>query len=161
MTLLDDQPEIARIIELCNGLDDDIADQRDVKRYLMECLLIKTCVEYERMIEQIVLDRAGDSGDDDLKTFVSNTVKAYKHLAFDSLLGNLVGKFSDSHKREFTRRLDDDVRRAYCNLVDSRNAVAHGGKVSLTYDEFIKNYAMAGKLLEDLAAVLKLRSSDL
>ena len=154
-------PEIKRIIELCNKMDDGIPDQRDIKKYLNECLLIKACVEYERKIGQIVSDRVGESGDEDLKMFVLNIVRTYRHLAFDSLLGNLVGKFSDDHKREFTRRLDDDVKCAYLSLVDSRNAVAHGGKVSLTYDEFKEHYAIAGKIFDELDVVVKLHRSDL
>lgn len=158
---MESHPDIARIVELCNGLDDGVSEQRDIKKYLTEFLLIKACAEYEREIERIVMDRAGASCDDDMKSFVSNTVSAYRHLALDRLQGGLAGRFSIDHKREFARRLEGDAKDAYRSLVESRNAVAHGGKVSITYDEFKKNYGVAGKVLEELAAVLNIPGSDL
>ena len=83
------------------------------------------------------------------------------HLSLDSLQGNIAGKFSGAHKREFIKRVDDEAARAYRGIVSSRNAAAHGGRVDITYEEFKTYYGMAGRVLDELVAVLKLRSSDL
>lgn len=157
-----DNADLERIMELCGGLDEGDPDQRDAKKYLTEYLLIKACAEYELQIKQILLDRAGKSGDDDLKTFVVNSTQFYKYLAFDNLKGNIVGRFGDKHKREFARRLDkSDARDSYGSIVVLRNEVAHGKKSTLTYDEFQRHYRSAAKVLDELEAVLCLQSSEL
>lgn len=149
-------------MELCDGLDEGDRDQRDMKMYLTEHLLIKACAGYERQIRRILLDRAGRSGDDDLKSFVTSTVLSYKHVTIDRLQGNIVGKFSNKHKREFARRIkDDNADSAYGSIVALRNAVAHGEGASLTYKEFRTNYSTSTKVLDELEAVLGLQSSDL
>ena len=159
---MDACPDLERIMELCDGLDEEDRDQRDMKMYLTEHLLIKACAGYERQIKRILHDRAGRSGDDDLRSFVTSTVLSYKHVAIDRLLGNIVGKFSDKHKREFARRIkDDNADSAYGSIVTLRNAVAHGEGASLTYKEFRTNYSTSAKVLDELEAVLDLQSSDL
>ena len=159
---MDACPHVERIMELCDGLDEDDPDQRDMKMYLTEHLLIKACAGYERQIKRILRDRAGRSGDDDLRSFVTSTVLSYKHVAIDRLQGNIVGKFSNKHKREFARRIkDDNADSAYGSIVALRNAVAHGESTSLTYDEFRISYSSSAKVLDELEAVLSLQSSDL
>ena len=159
---MDTYPDLERIMALCDGLDENDPDQRDMKKYLTEHLLIKACAGYERQIKKILLDRAGRSGDDDLKSFVTSTVKSYKIVALDSLRGNIVGRFSDKHKREFARRIEDDnAGLAYGSIVTLRNAVAHGEGAKLTYDDFRISYDRSAKVLDELEAVLGLQSSDL
>ena len=159
---MDNYADLERIMELCGGLNEDDPDQRDAKKYLTEYLLIKACAGYELKIKQILLDRAGRSGDEDLTTFVVNSAQFYKYLTLDNLRGNIVGKFGDKHKREFARRLkDSDAGDAYGSIVVHRNAVAHGGKITLTYDEFQRRYKSAAKVLDELEAVLCLQSSKL
>lgn len=161
VTLLDNS-DLERIMELCGGLDEDDPDQRDAKKYLTEYLLIKACAGYELQIRQILLDRAGKSGDEDLTTFVVNSAQFYKHLAFDNLKGNIVGKFGEKHKHEFAKRLDNsDAKKSYASIVVLRNAVAHGEKSTLTYDEFERRYKSASKVLDELKDVLCLQSSKL
>ena len=162
VTLLDNSADLERIMELCGGLDEGNPDQRDAKKYLTEYLLIKACAGYELQIKQMLLDRAGRSGDEDLQTFVVNSTRFYKYLALDNLQGNIVGKFGDKHKQEFARRLKGgNAGDAYGSIVGLRNAVAHGEKATLTYDEFRRHYKNAAKVLDELEAVLCLQSSEL
>ena len=80
-----DDKDVRRIVELCDGLDDGNPDQRDVKKYLTQFLLIKACGIYENEIDEIIRERASRSCDDEVASFVSNTMPSYKHLGLDSL----------------------------------------------------------------------------
>ena len=150
-----DDKDVRRIVELCDGLGDDDPDQRDVKKYLTQFLLIKACGIYENEIEAIIRKRASRSCDDEVVSFILNTMSAYKHLRLDSLKGNVVGKFSRERKKEFIERVDgSSAEAAYESIVGARNAVAHGSNTTMTYDEFKKKFRDAGGVLADLAAVL-------
>lgn len=154
-------PDIERAIDLCNKLGDNDPDERDMKKYLTEFLLVKTCAAYEVEIERIVFERAQKSGDGNLARFVSNTIESYRNLGLDSMRGNLVGKFGARHKAEFASRLDLRSKRAYESIVSDRNAVAHSMRSSMSFNEFIVNYSIAHKVLEELSVVLDLDESDL
>lgn len=150
-----DDNDVKRIVELCDGLDDDNPDQRDVKKYLTQFLLIKACGIYESEIDEIIRERAGRSCDAEVVSFILNTVSAYKHLKLDSLKGNVVGKFSSKRKKEFIERVDGSrAEAAYNSIVGARNAVAHGRNTAMTYEEFKKKFRDADGVLVDLAAVL-------
>lgn len=49
-----------RIVELCDGLDDGNPDQRDVKKYLTQFLLIKARGICENEIDQIICKGQAD-----------------------------------------------------------------------------------------------------
>ena len=150
-----DDKDVRRIVELCDGLDDGNPDQRDVKKYLTQFLLIKACGIYENEIDEIIRERAGRSCDGEVASFVSNTMPSYKHLGLDSLKGNVVGKFSSERKKKFIERVDgSSAEAAYKGIVSARNAVAHGSNTTMTYDEFKKKFRDADGVLADLAAVL-------
>lgn len=152
---LRDNKDVRRIVELCDGLDDDNPDQRDVKKYLTQFLLIKVCGIYENEIDEIIRERASRSCDAEVVSFILNTVSAYKHLKLDSLKGNVVGKFSSERKKEFIERVDGSrAEAAYNSIVGARNAVAHGSNITMTFDEFKKKSRDADGVLADLAAVL-------
>ena len=150
-----DNKDVRRIVELCDRLDDDNPDQRDVKKYLTQFLLIKVCGIYENEIDEIIRERASRSCDAEVVSFILNTVSAYKHLKLDSLKGNVVGKFSSERKKEFIERVDGSrAEAAYNSIVGARNAVAHGSNITMTFDEFKKKSRDADGVLADLAAVL-------
>lgn len=150
-----DNKDVRRIVEVCDGLDDDNPDQRDVKKHLTQFLLIKVCGIYENEIDEIIRERASRSCDAEVVSFILNTVSAYKHLKLDSLKGNVVGKFSSERKKEFIERVDGSrAEAAYNSIVGARNAVAHGSNITMTFDEFKKKSRDADGVLADLAAVL-------
>lgn len=150
-----DNKDVRRIVELCDRLDGDNPDQRDVKKYLTQFLLIKVCGIYENEIDEIIRERASRSCDAEVVSFILNTVSAYKHLKLDSLKGNVVGKFSSERKKEFIERVDGSrAEAAYNSIVGARNAVAHGSNITMTFDEFKKKSRDADGVLADLAAVL-------
>ena len=150
-----DNKDVRRIVELCDRLDDDNPDQRDVKKYLTQFLLIKVCGIYENEIDEIIRERASRSCDAEVVSFILNTVSAYKHLKLDSLKGNVVGKFSSERKKEFIERVDGSrAEAAYNSIVGARNAVAHESNITMTFDEFKKKSRDADGVLADLAAVL-------
>ena len=60
-----DNKDARRIVELCDGLDDGNPDQRDVKKYLAQFLLIKARGICENEIDEIIRKRAGRSCDDE------------------------------------------------------------------------------------------------
>ena len=152
---LRDNKDVRRIVELCDRLDGDNPDQRDVKKYLTQFLLIKVCGIYENEIDEIIRERASRSCDAEVVSFILNTVSAYKHLKLDSLKGNVVGKFSSERKKEFIERVDGSrAEAAYNSIVGARNAVAHGSNITMTFDEFKKKSRDADGVLADLAAVL-------
>ena len=152
---LRDNKDVRRIVELCDGLDDGNPDQRDVKKYPTQFLLIKACGIYENEIDEIIRERASRSCDDEVVSFILNTVSAYKHLKLDSLKGNIVGKFSSERKKEFVERVDGSrAEAAYNSIVGARNAVAHGSNTTMTYGEFKKKSRDADGVLADPAAVL-------
>ena len=152
---LRDNKDVRRIVEVCDGLDDDNPDQRDVKKHLTQFLLIKVCGIYENEIDEIIRERASRSCDAEVVSFILNTVSAYKHLKLDSLKGNVVGKFSSERKKEFIERVDGSrAEAAYNSIVGARNAVAHGSNITMTFDEFKKKSRDADGVLADLAAVL-------
>ena len=152
---LRDNKDVRRIVELCDGLDDDNPDQRDVKKYLTQFLLIKVCGIYENEIDEIIRERASRSCDAEVVSFILNTVSAYKHLKLDSLKGNVVGKFSSERKKEFIERVDGSrAEAAYNSIVGARNAVAHGSNTTMTYGEFKRKSRDADGVLADPAAVL-------
>ena len=150
-----DHRDVKRIVELCDELDDGDPDQRDVKKYLTQFLLIKTCGAYEDEIGRIVYGRMRRSCDKEAASLISSSILAYKHLSLDSLKGNVVGRFGKEHKKEFAKRIEGSgAECAYNNIVNARNAVAHGRDTTMTYDELKKTSDDADCVLAELAAVL-------
>ena len=150
-----DNRDVKRIVELCDELDDGDPDQRDVKKYLTQFLLIKTCGVYENEIGRIVYGRMRRSCDKEAASFISSSILAYKHLSLDSLKGNIVGRFGKEQKKEFAERIEGSgAECAYNNIVNARNAVAHGRDTTMTYDELKKTSDDADCVLAELAAVL-------
>ena len=155
-----DYEVVKRIIELCDGLDVDDPDQRDIKKYLTQFLLIKICGVYENKIDSILYERMRKSCDSDTASLISSAIYAYKNLKLDALKGNIVGKFSEEHKKEFTRRVEGS-KDAYNAIVNARNAIAHGSNANMTYEEFKKNSNVASDVLVELAAVLNMDQSEI
>lgn len=151
-----DNKDIKRIVELCDRLDDDNPDHRDVKKYLTQFLVIKACGIYENEIDKIIYERVRRTCDEEVTSFVSGTVSAYKHLSINSLKGNILAKFSTERKREFAEKIKGSgVDDAYMNIVNARNEVAHGHDTAMTYNEFIKNSDGADCVIVELEAVLR------
>lgn len=155
-----DHEDVKRVIELCEGLDELDPDQRDLKKYLTQLLLIKTCGMYENKIGNIVYERMKKSCDSDAASLISNVIYAYKYLKLEALKGNIVGKFSNDHKKEFTRRVEGSEN-AYNAIVNARNAVAHGSNTNMTYEDFKKNSDVADNVLVELATVLNMDHSEI
>ena len=66
-----------------------------------------------------------------------------------------MGKFGKELKKEFAKRIEgSSAECAYSNIVNARNAVAHGCDTTMTYDELKRTSGDADSVLAELAAVL-------
>lgn len=137
-------------------LDKMNAKNPEIETYLTHYLLVFICRTYEKEIKKIIVDRAKQTKDEQIVSFVENTIQAYKCLKIEDLKGNILGKLNKSLADAFYQKIkgtDAEIR--YRNIILGRDGVAHDRPVNITFDELVKSYQVSSMVLDALAETLK------
>lgn len=106
-------------------------------------------------IKRIVIQRAKQTGDTELTSFVERTVEGFRNLKIDSIRGNILLRFSDDCAKTFEAKVtgtESEIR--YGNIVTNRNLSAHGDSIHMTFDELIQSHKLAKDVLKAMSDAL-------
>jgi len=127
----------------------------EIERFLTRFLIVHICGEYEKEIKRIVIQRAKQTGDNELASFVERTVEGFRNLKIDSIKGNILRRFSDNCAKTFEAKVkgtESEIR--YGNIVTNRNLSAHGDPIHMTFDELIQSHQKAKDVLKAVSDAL-------
>ena len=111
--------------------------QADYARYL--CVLITGYLE--QTIVQIIVDYVDALGNKSLHQYVAETLRRPGNMRAKQIL-DLVGRFSDAWQSHLHHKLTQRHRDAIGSLYASRNRIAHGDDVDLTYRQVQEYYKL-------------------
>ena len=118
--------------------------QSDFARYL--CVLVSGYIE--RAVIQLVLEHARQKGAPTLQRFVEKqTTKRFSNPN-TSRVQELLGSFDPRWQQEIEEFLVDERKDAVDSIVALRNAIAHGGSVTVTYRRIREYYKQAQCLVD-------------
>ena len=112
--------------------------QADYARYL--CVLVTGYLE--QTVVQIIVDYVDALGNQRLGRYVAKTLKRPGSMKVDRIL-DLVASFSDDWRSHLEDKLTLRHRDAIGSLYASRNRIAHGEDVDLTYRQVYEYYQRA------------------
>lgn len=148
--------EIENAIRVCkNHLDTTSVRGTEIEAYLTRYLLVLIYGAYEKRVRQIVIDRAKQSNDTALISFVENTIANYRSLRVSDIKGKLLARFSDKHARDFDSMIKDtEGALRYDTIISNRHSTAHGEPVNITFEELIECYEKAESVIASLSKVV-------
>jgi len=150
-------PEVEDAIAACRKhLDNSNSKGTQIEAYLTCYLLVLICRTFENEIRRLVVERAKLAKDEDIVTFMTNSISTYRSLKVSDIKGKLMGRFGKGHWDRFDEFLRNEttVVTGYSNIVANRHQVAHGGPVNMTLDELVQSYRNSEKVLAQLRTML-------
>ncbi len=149
--------EVDSAIAICQRHLDKVAEPgTEVGAFLTVYLLILICGAFENELERLVVERAKRAMDDDLTSFVQNSMKEYHGLKVSDLKGKLLKKFGVKHTSSFEGFLQREWEavQKYQNIVTNRHSIAHGTPIYMTFEELIGSYSESKKVLKEIQTIL-------
>lgn len=149
--------DVQKDLERCEKhLKDTNTKGTEIEWYLMHFLLVRIGGKFEKEIERIIVNRAKKSGDSELGQYIENNFEPQKHLWVGDLRGKILKKFNQRIADKFDEQIKDkNPAIRYDNIVRNRHCAAHGGHLTMTFDELKKTFPDAIKLLDTFENVLK------
>lgn len=121
----------------------------EIESYITKFLLVQLCGEYEHEIKRIVSERVQRTNDQEIITFVINSVRI-QSIKVSDLKGNILERFHQDCANLFSEKIssiDESVRR-YDNIIQNRNRAAHGENIDMTFNEIPNSHAHALIILQ-------------
>jgi len=150
--------EINHAITLCDShLHNTNSRGSEIETYLTKYLLILICSNYEKRIRELIIERVKRTNDMDLVSFVDKTYRSsLRSLRLSELRGNFLKRFSEKYLKDFDNKIipNNDTAIKYGNIVENRNAAAHGGDVNMTFRELVESIKIAETVISTLAEIL-------
>lgn len=130
----------------------------EIESILTKYLLMFICGAYETEIKNMVIQRAGKSGDSEVESFVKNTIRTFRSLRIEEIRKNLLGRFSDAYRICFESKVcGTEAETRFTNIILNRHSLAHGGQINMTFDELVESYYKADHVLSCINEALDLK----
>ena len=127
-----------------NNIGQDAELQSDFARYL--CVLVSGYIE--KALIELVLEHARQRGAPTLQRFVEQQTTKRFNNPNASRVQELLGSFDTGWQKELEKFLIDERKDAVDSIVALRNAIAHGGSVTITYRRIREYYKHAQHLID-------------
>lgn len=143
---------------LCkNHLDGTQNIPPEIGTFLTRFLLVHICGEYEKEVKRIVVERAQQSGDPELATYVEKSIKKVRNIKTSDLRGNILGRFNEDYADVFDRKIkgtEAEIR--YNTIITNRDrGAAHGGTINMTFSELLEAHEKALDVLKAVEDALR------
>lgn len=120
----------------------------EIESFLTKFLLVHICSEYEKEIKKIITDRAKQSNDKELISFIEKTIERIRNIKSDDLKGNILKRFSDDCLKRFNNKVGGkESLSRYESIIANRDQSAHGNSINITFNELIKSHEKAKEVL--------------
>jgi hypothetical protein len=150
-------PESELTLKACRAhLEKTNTFNTEIESFLVQHLLIVICREYQTNIEVIFEKRARQTEDVEITNFVRSATNQLLRSIKISELKGFIGKFNDQHKERFGKFVESngEAKAAYDNIVVNRHAVAHDGRVQLTFTELESSFKKSRGILEEMESIM-------
>ena len=130
-----------------------------IESQLVRFLLVHMCGRYERVVDELVKERAKKSGDLPLASYVGEAYKPHREPRWQYLQNDVLGKFSSRQREWFKNKVGAATKSNYDSLITNRNESAHGKAVSASIGEVAAWHQSAKEILRVFAEALNLPDS--
>lgn len=155
-----DVSDVDRDIERWRGvLESAQVNDLRIESQLVRFLLVHVCGRYERVVDELVKERAKKSGDLPLASYVGEAYKPRREPRWQYLQNDVLGKFGGRQREWFMNRVDAATKNKYNSLITNRNESAHGRDVSASISEIAEWHKAAKEILRVFAEALNLPDS--
>lgn len=132
-----------KLIGKINDVVDDIksfSNASDLeKSYLAKFLVVFICGIYEEVIETIVNEGVDKFGSSEVSNYIKESLhNTFRNPDLPNIKG-LLGKFSEKWKLNIDS-LPLESKDAISNIVNNKNALAHGETITITLEDILKYY---------------------
>ncbi len=126
----------------------------ELEGFLASYLVVLASGAYEECVEHLFRNRAGKSGDQEVRSFVHNTLhRSFRNPDFDKIVETL-RDFSDSYANQFRNRVDTNAKLAIDSIVNNKNHVSHGKSCTVTLSDVENYYYRSIPIFEVLEDIL-------
>lgn len=131
-------------------------DNPRIESQLVRFLLVHMCGRYERVVDELVRERARKSGDLPLASYVGDAYRPRREPKWKYLQDEVLEKFSGRQREWFKNRVSATVKVNYDSLINNRNNSAHGKAVAASIGEVTRWHQDAKEILRLFAEALNL-----
>ena len=114
------------------------------------------CGRYERVVDNLIEERAKKSGDRSLASYVGGACKKRREPRWSYLQNDVLGKFGDEQREYFKSKVDEITKTNYDSLITNRNNSAHGKSFEASLDDITSWHQDAKKVLREFEKALNL-----
>lgn len=120
----------------------------EIESFLTRFLLVDICAEYEKEIKNVIINRAKQTGDKELISFIEKTIARIRNIKTGDLRGSILKRFSEDCLERFNNKVDGkEALSRYENIVTNRDLSAHGGSINMTFNELMTSHQKAKDVL--------------
>jgi hypothetical protein len=119
------------------------------RSYLTGYLIVFISGVYEEAIETIISEKIARLGAPYVSQYVQKTVAQWFRNPCCNNITQLLGRFDDNWKNVF-RNLSSRSRDALDSIVNNKNALAHGGPFSVTFQDVVTYFNDSRTVIEAL-----------
>lgn len=114
------------------------------------------CGRYERVVDNLIKERAKKSGDRPLASYVVDAYKMRREPSCQYLQNDVLGKFGDKQRECFKSKVNETTKTNYDSLITNRNNSAHGKSFNASLDDITAWHQDAKKVLREFEKALNL-----
>jgi len=128
----------------------------EIEAYLVSGFIVSIISQYEKLIEDLVYQRARQCGDIPVSNYVKKSlVRAFRSPDLNKI-NDLLKSFDQTYYRTFVDRIENsEYHAAWDNIMRNRHGVVHGGStLTMTLTELIPTYRKSRHVMVELKAAL-------
>ncbi len=135
-------------------LEDNNLRATPYESQLVRFLLVHICGRYEKVVDELIAERAQRSGDKSLASYVKKAYKMRREPRSRHLQNDILQSFGAGHRKWFIANVTAIAKNGYDSLIDNRNLSAHGESIDVSLDEIILWHGHAKQVLGAFEAAL-------
>ena len=128
------------------------------KSYLAKFLVVFICGIYEEIIENIINERINAYQHNEVSKYIKNSLRFFRNPNIKNIK-ELLGNFDDDWKLQIDN-LPTKAQTFIDNIVDNKNALAHGIEVTTTLEDIKTYYIGSKEVIEKIDAMLLIGQLD-
>lgn len=141
-------------------LDDNGLRSTPYESQLLRFLLVHMCGRYERVVDDLISERAKKSGDAPLASYVKRAYKMRREPRSRHLQNDILQSFGSEHREWFASRVSAVAKEGYDSLIHNRNLSAHGESMDASFDDVVLWHGYAKEVLDAFEAALDRPGAD-
>ena len=151
---------IARIDQAITICDDHLeksgAKGTEIESFLTQYLCVVMCAAFEEAIKAMVVERAAQHGDQELKSFVESAAGIVFRSPKTEEITGLLRRFGTDCRGRFREELDRNLKAEtfFNNIIVNRHETAHSSGSNLSFADLVNFYSEGHVVLDAVKLAL-------